>query len=146
MLILAACSTFAAPPFRYDFEDIGISRLRGQFYEQSGSPYLSRYDVLESRAPPGTIRVRAPYYPPIQPQPPVVSQPASALPPAVEIEDESEDVGKACSICLEDFAPGDSVQPLGCEKHKIHVSCMESFREHSTSNGRRIRCPICRHN
>eukprot|EP00475_Leptophrys_vorax_P023555 TRINITY_DN3222_c0_g1_i2.p2 TRINITY_DN3222_c0_g1~~TRINITY_DN3222_c0_g1_i2.p2 ORF type:complete len:305 (+),score=-0.25 TRINITY_DN3222_c0_g1_i2:1641-2555(+) len=46
--------------------------------------------------------------------------------------------GKACTVCLADFAPGELVRCLPACGHRFHVSCIDLWLS------ARVTCPVCR--
>jgi hypothetical protein len=58
--------------------------------------------------------------------------------PTGKIRSASEKPGQ-CSICLEDFAVGDSFKTLPCLHNDFHTACIDRWLETDTS------CPLCKH-
>ncbi|CAJ1963545.1 unnamed protein product [Sphenostylis stenocarpa] len=63
-----------------------------------------------------------------------------ALPPAVSFrDDQTSESLHDCSICLEKFMNGDSIQPFGVCVHQFHSSCLNLWLLRGKSS-----CPLCR--
>lgn len=56
-----------------------------------------------------------------------------------DLDDEDEEEGDACSICLLEFEKKDLVNKLGRCGHTFHVGCMEKWLETC-----QFTCPLCR--
>lgn len=50
--------------------------------------------------------------------------------------------GETCSICLEDYEPGDVLRVLPC-KHRLHIECCDRWLLSSTDYSRPAACPVC---
>ena len=52
--------------------------------------------------------------------------------------------GSTCSICCDDYVPGDVLRILPC-KHRYHLECVDRWFLSSTDYSRPPACPMCNH-